>query len=262
MRSMIWDLQTERVLELMAEGKRVDGRKNDEMRKVTLQTDISHNAEATCRVHLGETDVIVGIKCLVAAPYSDTPNDGSITISAEYSPMASPSFESGAPSAESIEMSRVVDRGIRESKAIDFDKLCIKAGEKVWTVFADIYALNFSGNLYDASSIAVLKAFQDTRFPKLDAKSAPIYGEKGDKLKLDRLPLLATFAKIGNTVVLDPCLPEEKAMKCRFSVAVTEDGYLSAFQKGGGAGSFSKDEIDNCLSIAEKATAKTRKAFF
>lgn len=255
-------MQSERVLELIHEGKRMDGRKADEMRKVTIQTDISHNAEATCRVKLGETDVLAGVKCLVGEPYADSAGEGSITISAEYSPMASPSFESGPPSADSIEMSRVVDRGIRESKAIDFEKLCIKEGEKAWTVFADIYPLNFSGNLYDASSIAVLKAFQETRFPKLDAKSVPLHGEKGEKLKLERLPLLSTFAKIGGTVVLDPGLQEEKAMNCRFSVALTEDGYMSAFQKGGGAGSFTKEEIDACISIAEKTTAKTRKAFF
>ncbi len=258
----IWQLQVEQVVLALRDAKRLDGRKLDEMREVKLQTKVSHNAEGSCRVSLGQTDVVAGVKCAVGEPFSDTPNEGSISVSAEYSPMASPDFESGPPSADSVEMSRVVDRGIRESKALDFEKWSIKDKEKVWSVFADVYTVNFAGNLYDASSIAVLKALQETRFPKLDANQTPQYGEAGEKLELERLPLLSTFAKVGDAIVLDPNLAEEKAMSCRFSVAVTEDGFLTAFQKGGGKGSFTKSEIDECIKTAEKTTAKTRKAFF
>ena len=43
----------------------------------------------------------------------------------EMLPMADPSFEPGPPSEDSIELARVVDRGIRESQLIDLDKLNI-----------------------------------------------------------------------------------------------------------------------------------------
>jgi len=42
-----------------------------------------------------------------------------MSTSAEFRPMASPRFESGPPNEESIEVARVIDRGIRESGAID-----------------------------------------------------------------------------------------------------------------------------------------------
>ncbi|MEK7831904.1 MAG: hypothetical protein AAB401_12500, partial [Acidobacteriota bacterium] len=46
-----------------------------------------------------------------------------------------------------IELARVVDRGLRESHCIDLDKLVIKPGEKVFTVFVDIHILDHQGNL-------------------------------------------------------------------------------------------------------------------
>ena len=42
--------------------------------------------------------------------------------SAEVRPVAGRGWEAGPPSAESIELGRVVDRGIRESGCIDVDE--------------------------------------------------------------------------------------------------------------------------------------------
>ena len=53
-----------------------------------------------------------------------------------------------------IELARVVDRGIRESKAIDLKKLCIDPGKKVFMVFVDVYVLDHDGNLIDAAAMA------------------------------------------------------------------------------------------------------------
>jgi len=45
--------------------------------------------------------------------------------------MASPAFEGGRPTASAIELMRVIERGLRESRAIDTEALCIIAGQKV-----------------------------------------------------------------------------------------------------------------------------------
>ena len=76
----------------------------------------------------------------VVAPYPDSPAAGTFMTTVELHPMASQQFEIGRPGIKSVELSRVVDRGIRESGFIDFEKLCIKEGEKVWQVFLDIFA--------------------------------------------------------------------------------------------------------------------------
>ena len=46
--------------------------------------------------------------------------------------MAAASFEVGRPSALSVEVRRIVERGLKECKAVDCESLCIVAGEKVW----------------------------------------------------------------------------------------------------------------------------------
>lgn len=235
----------------------MDKRAFDEYRKIEIKTGISQNADGSARVKIGETEVICGIKSDIGTPYPDSPDEGSISVGMELLPLASPSFESGPPSEESIELARVVDRGIRESHALDFKKLIIKEGEKCWIVFIDLYAINDDGNLFDASSTAALAALLDARTPKIEDEKI-VKGEYSGKFKLERLPLLSTFGKINNFVVLDPNLAEEKALQGRFSVATTEDNYLTAFQKGYG-GSFSFSEIDNCIDIALKRSKEIRK---
>ena len=54
---------------------------------------------------------------------------------------------------DSIEIARVVDRGIRESGFIDWKKLCIKEGERVWSVSIDIYCINDDGNVLEVADV-------------------------------------------------------------------------------------------------------------
>jgi exosome complex component RRP42 len=73
-----------------------------------------------------------------------------------------------APGFEAIELPRLVDRAIRESGMIDFEKLCIKEGELVWTVIIDVYPINDDGNMIDASNIAAVAALHNTFMPEID----------------------------------------------------------------------------------------------
>lgn len=46
-------------------------------------------------------------------PYRDRPNEGTLSIFTEFSPMADPLFEAGRPGESAIELGRVIDRGLR-----------------------------------------------------------------------------------------------------------------------------------------------------
>ncbi|MCR4369319.1 MAG: exosome complex protein Rrp42 [archaeon] len=257
MREELWDLRVDKIIADLKEGKRKGGRKIDEVRQITIDQRVSENADGAARVKLGETDVIAGVKMIVGEPYPDSPDEGSISVGVELLPLADPEYESGPPREAAIELSRVVDRGIRESKAIDFKTLSIEKGEKSWVVFVDMYVLNNDGNLFDACSIAGLSALLKTKMPKLEDGEI-VKGEYAGKLSLNSKPLLATFAKIGNTVVADPNIDEEKSMTARFSVALTEDDNITAFQKGL-SGSFKVSEIDAAIEVAMKNTKQIRK---
>ena len=80
-------------------------------------------------------------------------------VNAELTPLSNPRFKFGPPTIESIEVSRVIDRGIREGHAIDTKALCVEHGEKVWIVNVDVNVINHDGNLIDIGGLAALAAF-------------------------------------------------------------------------------------------------------
>ena len=238
----------EHILKLFEADTRLDGRKLDEYRKVSVEVDVTKTAEGSSRVKIGQTDVIVGVKLEVIEPYSDNPDEGSIMVGAELLPLSSPDFELGPPSAAAVELARIVDRGIRESKSLDFKKLCIEKGEKAWMVIIDIISINNAGNLFDASSLGAIAALKNMKFPEY--KDGVIdYKKKTSKgLDLKDIPLSVTLNKIGDKFIVDPDREEEKAMDARLTVATLTDGTLCALQKGGEY-PLSPDDISKMIEI-------------
>jgi len=238
---------------LAKEKKRPDGRSADEYRPIKIERNIIKKAEGSARVKIGNTMVLAGIKLEVGEPYPDSPEEGAMTTSAELPPLASPEFEPGPPTPDAIELARVVDRGIRESKYIPFDKLCIEPGEKVWIVFIDLHVLDYDGNLFDACSLAASAALQNTIIPN------ERYGLGENKpLPVGSPPVSCTFVKYENFIVVDPCLEEEQIAQARFTVALDKNGDIRAMQKGL-RGSFTIDEIKNIIKRAQIHAKKIRK---
>lgn len=242
------------IIGLLNANTRLDGRKPTEFREpVELEYGVVKTAEGSARVKIGETEVIVGVKMDVGEPYPDTPNEGTIIVGAELLPMSNPEFELGPPGLQAIELARVVDRGIRESKALDFRKLCITPNEKIWMVIIDICPINDSGNLFDASSLAALAALKDTKYPSFDGEKIDYKAKTDKKLELEKLPIAVTVIKIGDKFIVDPDTEEEKAIDARLTVSSIEDGTLCAMQKGGDYPLTTAD-IDKMLDIGiEKA---------
>ena len=212
---------------------RSDGRKLEEFRKIDVEVNISKTAEGSARVKIGNTEVLAGVKMIISTPFPDTPEDGAIMVNAEFLPMASSEFEAGPPGIHSIELARIVDRGLRESKAIDVKKLCIKKGEKCWAVSVDIITLNDDGNLLDAAALATMIAVKNTRYPKFDGIEIN-YKELTEKqLEMEKLPITVTVCKIGQHLFVDPMLEEENNIDARLTVTTLENGEICALQKGG-----------------------------
>ncbi|MBW2999200.1 exosome complex protein Rrp42 [Candidatus Woesearchaeota archaeon] len=246
------------LLESLKKGARIDGRKFDEYRDVVVETGVSKTAEGSARVKIGETEVIVGIKLGIEKPYPDTPDEGTMMVNAELLPLSSPEFETGPPGKQAIELARVIDRGIREAKAIDVKELCIEKGEKIWMVGIDICTINDEGNLLDAAGLAALAALQDARFPKYENEELN-YKEKTDKkLPLTKLPIAVTVIKIGDNLLVDPLPDEEKSVDARLTVTTMVDGSLCALQKGGEE-ALSIEEIDKMIELGIQKGNELRK---
>jgi exosome complex component RRP42 len=246
---------------MVINGKRIDKRKLDEYRKITVEKGIIPSAEGSARVRLGDTEIVAGVKISLGEPFPDRPEDGVLMVNAELVPLAAADFESGPPGKDAIELARVVDRTIRESKAVDLSKLCITKKEKVWMVSIDIDVMDYDGNFIDAACLASVAALHNAKMPKLDEEGKIIYGELTDeKLPVNGMPVATTFVKINGKILADPTFSELEAMDARLTVGtVDKDGiYVSAMQKGGSVG-LTMEEMESILGMAETKGEELRK---
>jgi len=258
--SIVVRVKKKRIAELLEKGKRLDGRGPTDYREIRIETGLIERAEGSARVRLGKTDVIVGVKIATGAPFPDTPEEGVLTVNAELVPLAAPAFEPGPPDENAVELARVVDRGIRESKAIDLKKLCVEPGKLVFVVFIDIYVLNYEGNLIDASALAALAALINTKMFKYDVVDGEVVKKPGyTPLPIVDYPIAVTFAKIGDKLILDAGIDEEEVMDARLTITMDKDGNICAIQKGGGSGYFTKEQILEAAKIAQTKSEELRK---
>ena len=248
-------LKKEKIVSLIKTGKRIDGRRLDEYRPITIQLNPIQKAEGSAAVKIGDTMAMVGVKLEVGIPYSDRPNEGVLQVHAEFVPLASPTFEPGPPDENAIETARVIDRSLREPRAIRLEDLAIIPGQKVWIVFNDIYLLDHGGNIIDASMLASMLALNVTKMPK-------IVSIEGDKVVIDKdsreqkLPLnlnvvTVTIGKVDKYFIVDPNLEEESVLDAKITVAVDSLGRIVGLQKMGMEG-FTEDEVGYVIELALK----------
>ena len=231
---------------LLAAGKRGDSRGMHEYRKISIQPAPLQNADGSAIATIGRSQVMAGIKFDIATPFADRPTEGVLSTGCELSPLASHLFETGPPSDESIELARVVDRGIRSANIIDLTSFFLEEA-KVMAIYIDIYVLDHDGNLIDASALAAMQALLSCRMPKVE-NAKIVRGEFAGKLPIGGKVVACTFGKMGDRIFLDPSLDEEKGMDARLTIATTPT-HICAGQKGGW-GSFSEKDL---LELAEMA---------
>jgi len=259
MSSIIVRVKQKQIMDLIAKGKRLDGRGLTDYREIKVEQGLIERAEGSARVLLGKTEIMAGTKIEIGKPFSDTPNEGVLTVNVELVPLASPTFEPGPPKENAIELARVVDRGIRESKALNFKKLCIKPGKKVFVIFVDIYVLNHDGNLIDASALAALAALLNTKMFNYEIEEDEVKIKTGyTPLHVSKHPIAVTFAKINDKLIVDPWLEEEQIMDARLTVTIDDDGNVCAMQKGG-SGYFAPKQVLEAVKMAIEKAEENRK---
>ena len=243
---IISKIERDYIISNLKKEERIDERGLWEYRKFQIKSDVIASAEGSSDVSLGETRIITVLKNEVGTPYQDLPDKGVCTVMAELLPIASPLFERGPPDEQSIELARVVDRGIRHADCVQTQKLCIKEKVSVYILFVDMYVINYQGNLIDTGAVSALTTLLSAHIPE------GIWNEeKGEaewtgkyftgKNIVNELPLAITYGKIDDIVFLDPSLPEELVSEGKISISVTEDK-ITSIQKSGAA-TFSIDEI-------------------
>src|SRR5215218_7332219 len=217
------------MFDLITNGKRLDGRNLEDTRDLQIEVDIIKKADGSAKVKLGNSEVITGIKVETGEPFEGLENKGALIVTAEVLPIASPYIEPGPPDEETIELARVVDRGIRESKMVDLDKLVLIPGKIVYTIFVDCSIINVDGNLFDATSYAVVSALASCKLPIFEIKDDKVVETgKTQEPPITTIPVSITTVKIGDYLLLDPNTEEEACMDARLTITTNSKGSIVA----------------------------------
>ena len=243
-------LRRQQMWDAISKGKRLDGRNLDDLRPLEIELDIIKKANGSAKVKLGNSEVIAGVKIETGEPFEGLENKGALILSAEVLPTASPYIEPGPPDEETIELARVVDRGIRESEMIDLDKLVLVPGKIVYTIFVDCSIINADGNLFDATSYAAVSALASSKIPVFEMQDGKVVhtGNSHDP-PVTTIPVSITAIRIGEAVILDPTSEEEACMNARITITTNSNGDYTAIQKGS-TGAFTVEQIKKAAETA------------
>ncbi|KAH8719265.1 ribosomal protein S5 domain 2-type protein [Phaeosphaeriaceae sp. PMI808] len=227
------------IKQALQEELRLDGRAFDAFRKMQLTFGDEYGV---ADVQLGKTRVIARISIQVTTPLPERKFDGVFQIVTEFSPMASPAFEVGRPTDAEVILSRILEKAIRRSNALDTESLCIIAGSKCFALRADVHIIDHDGGLIDASCIAVMAALQHFRRPDVlvqGEKTTILSIRERDPIPLSILhqPVCVTFSYFseGEIFLVDANLAEEQVRQGEIIITMNRHGEICQIAKYGGA---------------------------
>ncbi|HEW93705.1 RNA-binding protein [Candidatus Geothermarchaeota archaeon] len=257
-------LTIKQVEKLFSEGRRIDERGFLEFREIEINTNVIEKAFGSARVSLGDTVVVAGVNFELGTPFPDSPDKGILIVEGEVLPTASFGAEAGPPNEYEIELSRVVDRGIRESEMLPLEEYVIKHGEVVYKIFLDFNIINDDGNLIDAANLAAVAALATAKMPdinyvkehidelnSINIKEVPKVG-----VKIRDLPIAVTLGLKNNKFIVDPTFAEEIAVESLITITHTNKGELCSIQllKGG----LTFEQVFEAINIAYEKNIELR----
>lgn len=148
---------------------RLDGRGPHDIRL----TDISvkrNETSTTCEVKLGSTTVTSEVVGRITQPFPDRPDEGFLQFNTDVI-----GLNETAASISFTEISRALERIIRDSRSLDTDSLCIVSGEKVWEIRCEVRIVDGSGgNIMDAAILSAMAALKAFRKPEISVLQTEI----------------------------------------------------------------------------------------
>ncbi|KAH9942593.1 ribosomal protein S5 domain 2-type protein [Amylocystis lapponica] len=240
----------------LAENLRPDGRDLDEWRAVSLNVGSISTADGSALVRLGDTTVVCGVKAEIAEPELDSPEDGFLVPNLDLPAICSPKFKPGPPTEEAQVLSDRLNDVLVAAGVVPLSSLCIERGRAVWVLYVDATCINYDGNAFDATLLAMVAALKNTRLPKatFDEETGRTTCSRKTRLPLQisRLPASMSFGIFDGThIVVDPTSFEEPLLETTLSVAVDENGGLVSVTQLGLGIAGGQDVLMRCIASAK-----------
>ncbi|QKX59138.1 uncharacterized protein TRUGW13939_06270 [Talaromyces rugulosus] len=227
------------ILEALLQNVRLDGRDTNSFRPLSISFGEEYGH---VKVRLGQTSLVVRISAEVSKPRDDRQADGLFLIALELTTMGSPAWENLRQTELETYVSRVLDRVIRHSNALDTESLCILKGKSCWHIRADVHVTEFDGNLIDSACIGIMTGLQHFRRPDIEVKEGQVTVFSLDErvpvpLNITHKPLAITFQTFheGKILILDATRKEEQASEGDLIIALNNAGETCAVYKSAGS---------------------------
>jgi len=163
----------------------------------------------------------------------------------------------GSPSEEEVTITRMLDKVLRRSDAVDKESLCILAGQRVWHLRLTVHCLADAGNMLDCACLAGIVALKHFRRPDVEvigdevtihapSERAPV------PLSIHHTPFCLTFAFFPDPSIppiLDPTQLEQRLSAGLLSIALNAQREICVLQKAGGV-PLAPDEILHIVNVA------------
>ncbi|KAI0758196.1 ribosomal protein S5 domain 2-like protein [Fomes fomentarius] len=248
----------------LAESVRPDGRDFDEWRDVSLNVGSISTADGSALVKLGSTTVVCGVKAEIAEPELDKPKEGFLVPNLDLPAICSPKFKPGPPTDEAQVLSDRLNDVLVSSGVVSTSSLCIEPGKAVWVLYVDATCINYDGNAFDATLLAMAAALKNTRLPKAaydENRQRTICSRKTMvPLEIGSLPTSYSFGIYGTHILADPTSFEEPLLDTTVSVVIDDHGGLtSVMQLGLGILGTTDDVLTRCIDASKLCWAQARK---
>lgn len=223
---------------------RQDGRKHDQIRPVHIETDFIKYPEGSVYITVGDTKVICSATIEDRVP-PFMRGKGKGWITAEYAMLPRATDQrniressKGKVSGRTMEIQRLIGRALRS--VIELDQI----GER--TLWVDCDVIQADGGTRTASItgafVAVVLAFQKGKKNKL-FKTMPVK---------DFLAATSVGIDPSRGEILDLCYEEDARAHVDMNVVMTGKGQFVELQGTGEEATFSRNELQNLLDLAQK----------
>lgn len=227
---------------------RIDGRKNDELRKVKITRDFIKSAEGSVLVEFGETKVIC-----TASVTTDIPpflkGTGSGWVTAEYSMlprstntrMQRDGFK-GKVNGRNQEIQRLIGRSLRS--VVDMKKL----GEKAIVIDADV--MQADGGTRTAAITGAYIALYDAialMIENKDIKENPLKGF---------LAAVSTGVNSSGEEILDLDYSEDSSAQVDMNIVMTDAGEFVEVQSSAEKKTFNEAKLMKMIELGKKGISE------
>lgn len=227
---------------------RIDGRMNDKIRPVKITPGYIKHAEGSCLVEMGNTKII----CCASIDQKVPPHlkdSGTGWITAEYSmlPRATTTRnqrERARLSGRTFEIQRLIGRALRS--AVDLRQL----GEL--TILIDCDVIQADGGTRVAAItggyVALVEALRAIKTRK-SLSSIPVKNQVA----------AISVGLVNGQMLLDLCYEEDARAEVDMNVVANSNQEFIEIQGTGETRSFTKEELDELLSLAQKGIGELLK---